>query len=193
MPWDVARAALALAVAKSSNFQSRVRHLDAGRHGGSRPKPPDMIVWHATEGGSLDDAITWVDRVLNTGETPSSFHYGIAVDGTIVRLVHPDFIAWHAGRSSYPGRQPAQLGAFDSVNARSVGIEFTTIDTDASELAAAQLESGYWLAKVLKAEYPTIRIHQAHREVAPGRKTDPLPSVLPMMGWRADIYTAFGP
>lgn len=193
MTWDVARAAAALAVAKSQNLQSRVTRLDAGRHGGKRRTPPDMIVWHATESDSLSESISWVDRVLDTGESPTSFHYGIAADGQIVRLVHPGWIAWHAGRSSYPGRFPNELGITDSVNSRSIGIEFTTFDYPTSVLTPSQLESGYWLAKVLKAEYPTIAIHQAHREVAPGRKFDPDAAVLPMLGWRADILAAFGP
>lgn len=193
MPWDVARATAALAVAKSQNLQSRVTRLDAGRHGGPRTTPPDMIVWHATESDSLSESISWVDRILDSGESPTSFHYGIAQDGQIVRLVHPDYVAWHAGASAYPGLPPDRLPIGASVNRRSVGIEFTTPDYDTSTLTQAQLESGYWLAKVLKAEYPTIRIHQAHREVAPIRKTDPANAVLPMLGWRTDIYAAFGP
>lgn len=188
---DTARAL----VLSGASRQALVTHHpdDETPHGPARSKPPDMIVWHATEGDTLADAISWVDRVLQRGESPTSFHYGIAQDGAIARLVNPDLIAWHAGRSSYPGKLPADLQPWESCNARSIGIEMVTPDLPTDGLTSDQLVSGLWLAKVLQASYPTIRFHVAHREIAPGRKTDPDPAVLPMSFWRSAIAVVAPP
>lgn len=97
-----------------------------------------------------------------------SAHLLIKRAGEITQYVAFDKRAWHAGVSSYQGRERC--------NEFSIGIELEGADdipyTDAQyrQLAAA-------IAALLKA-YPTLskRHIVGHRDIAPERKTDPGPA-----------------
>ena len=55
----------------------------------------------------------------------------LAEDGTAYRLVPEDRIAWHAGRSSWRGRE--------TLNATSIGIEIVNLHGDRHDYPAAQI------------------------------------------------------
>jgi AmpD protein len=97
-----------------------------------------------------------------------SSHLLIRRDGEIVQYVPFGARAWHAGASSFAGRERC--------NDYSVGVELEGTDTvpytdpQYAALAAA--------TRALMAAYPAITPDRiaGHSEVAPGRKTDPGPA-----------------
>lgn len=97
-----------------------------------------------------------------------SSHFLIRRDGELVQYVPCDKRAWHAGQSSWQGR--------DNCNDFSIGIELEGDDhvpyTDAQYLALARL------IMLLREVYPGIEAHAVtgHEHIAPGRKTDPGPA-----------------
>ena len=93
-----------------------------------------------------------------------SSHFLVRRDGEVVQFVPPDKRAWHAGASSWRGRERC--------NDFSVGIELEGTDDDA--FTAAQYQSLVSVIRKLQQQFP-IRDIAAHSEIAPGRKTDPGP------------------
>ena len=93
-----------------------------------------------------------------------SAHYFIRRDGTLIRFVDPDLRAWHAGVSSWQGRERC--------NDFSIGIELEGCDTLPFE--AAQYEQLARLVAELETRYPVEAV-VGHSDIAPGRKTDPGP------------------
>jgi len=93
-----------------------------------------------------------------------SAHYFIRRDGTLIRFVDPDLRAWHAGVSSWQGRERC--------NDFSIGIELEGCDTLPFE--SAQYEQLARLVAELEKRYP-IEAVVGHSDIAPGRKTDPGP------------------
>ncbi|MFA7270344.1 MAG: 1,6-anhydro-N-acetylmuramyl-L-alanine amidase AmpD [Sterolibacterium sp.] len=93
-----------------------------------------------------------------------SAHFLIRRDGTLVQFVPCDKRAWHAGVSSWKGR--------DRCNDFSIGIELEGCDELPFE--DAQYLALEYLLEVLKRSYPLTDI-AGHAEIAPGRKTDPGP------------------
>jgi len=94
-----------------------------------------------------------------------SSHLLIRRDGEVVQYVPFHRRAWHAGASSYKGRERC--------NDFSIGIELEGMDDEAYE--AAQYHQ---LAKVIASlckHYPSLSAQHlvGHSDVAPGRKTDP--------------------
>lgn len=93
-----------------------------------------------------------------------SAHLFIERSGAITQFVNFSERAWHAGRSSYLGR--------NECNDYSIGIElegsdFTTF-TDIQYLVLAEVIQAIYQA------YPKTRRHlTGHSDIAPGRKTDP--------------------
>jgi AmpD protein len=93
-----------------------------------------------------------------------SAHFFIRRDGVIVQFVSADQRAWHAGQSSWAGR--------DNCNDFSIGIELEGCDTQ--PFADAQYAALWPLLDGLSQRYPIAAI-AGHSHVAPGRKTDPGP------------------
>lgn len=93
-----------------------------------------------------------------------SAHYFIRRDGEVIRFVDPDKRAWHAGLSSWCGRERC--------NDFSIGIELEGCDTVPFE--AVQYERLAALVRDLAGRYP-IEAVVGHSDIAPGRKTDPGP------------------
>jgi len=93
-----------------------------------------------------------------------SAHFFIRRDGGLVQFVAADMRAWHAGVSSWRGRERC--------NDFSIGIELEGCDTMPFE--AAQYARLAALVAVLAAHYPIEEV-VGHSDVAPGRKTDPGP------------------
>ncbi len=93
-----------------------------------------------------------------------SAHFFIRRDGALMQFVSADARAWHAGTSSWRGRERC--------NDFSIGIELEGCDTRAFE-TAQYARLGELLA-VLRAHYPIEEV-VGHSDIAPGRKTDPGP------------------
>ena len=91
-----------------------------------------------------------------------SAHFLVRRDGTIVQFVLTVLRAWHAGVSSFEGRERC--------NDFSIGIELEGTDTLA--YTDAQYARLAVLADAIRARH-AIRAVQGHEHIAPGRKTDP--------------------
>jgi len=94
-----------------------------------------------------------------------SAHFFIRRDGSLVQFVPCDRRAWHAGVSSWKGRERC--------NDFSIGIELEGTDTRAyTKRQYARLAS---LVRSLRHRYPGVDL-AGHSEIALGRKTDPGPA-----------------
>lgn len=93
-----------------------------------------------------------------------SAHFFIRRDGALLQFVPCALRAWHAGQSSWCGRERC--------NDYSIGIELE--GTDELAFSDAQYEQLGALARALHARYP-ITASVGHSDIAPGRKTDPGP------------------
>ena len=93
-----------------------------------------------------------------------SSHFFIRRDGRVIQFVPCGKRAWHAGISSWCGRERC--------NDFSVGIEMEGCDDLPFE--SAQYDRLAWLVSLLERAYP-IRDVVGHFDIAPGRKTDPGP------------------
>ena len=93
-----------------------------------------------------------------------SAHFLVRRDGAIVQFVPCGSRAWHAGASSWDGRERC--------NDFSIGVELE--GTDEAPFEDAQYASLAALTDALAAAYP-LRLVAGHSDVAPGRKSDPGP------------------
>lgn len=97
-----------------------------------------------------------------------SSHVLIRRDGELVQYLPFTQRAWHAGQSSYQGRE--------GCNDFAIGIELEGADDIPYE--EAQYQRLAELIKILQRAYPGISADAVtgHEHVAPGRKTDPGPA-----------------
>lgn len=93
-----------------------------------------------------------------------SAHFFIRRSGELIQFVPGDCRAWHAGASSWQGRERC--------NDFSIGVELEGCDEQCFE--TAQYETLNRLIAALKQRYPISAI-AGHSDIAPGRKTDPGP------------------
>ncbi len=93
-----------------------------------------------------------------------SSHFLIRRDGSLIQFVSADKRAWHAGASSFNGR--------DGCNDFSVGIELE--GTDFVSFEPEQYETLVSLTHALCHRYP-LKTITGHQHIAPVRKTDPGP------------------
>jgi len=91
-----------------------------------------------------------------------SAHFLIARTGHITQFVSSDARAWHAGVSSFEGREQC--------NDFSVGIELE--GTDTAPFTEEQYASLTALTACLRERY-ALRAVRGHSDIAPRRKTDP--------------------
>ncbi|HEZ3013688.1 TPA: 1,6-anhydro-N-acetylmuramyl-L-alanine amidase AmpD [Neisseria meningitidis] len=91
-----------------------------------------------------------------------SSHFLIKRDGETVQFVSCDNMAYHAGVSSFGGREKC--------NAFSIGIELEGCDFE--PFAEAQYRSLEALLDAICRRYPVTAV-TGHQDIAPGRKTDP--------------------
>ncbi|MDQ6621202.1 MAG: 1,6-anhydro-N-acetylmuramyl-L-alanine amidase AmpD [Pseudomonadota bacterium] len=94
-----------------------------------------------------------------------SAHFLIGRDGDLVQFVPCRARAWHAGISSWSGRERC--------NDFSVGVELEGSDDE--PYAAAQYATLSRLVRALLARYPVTDV-VGHSDIAPGRKSDPGPA-----------------
>jgi AmpD protein len=142
---------------------------------------PSLIVVHGISLPAGEFGGPWIDRLF-TGNLPASAHASFADiaalrvsahavirrDGTITQYVAFGARAWHAGKSSYQGRE--------ACNDFSVGIEL-----EGSDQIPYQAPQYLHLSRLILAlceAYPTLSVARlvGHSDIAPGRKTDPGPS-----------------
>ena len=93
-----------------------------------------------------------------------SAHFFVRRDGRTLQFVSCDERAWHAGASSWRGR--------DNCNDWSIGIELEGLEGQGFE--PAQYRQLAVLLRALAGHYP-IAEAVGHEHVAPGRKSDPGP------------------
>jgi AmpD protein len=142
---------------------------------------PTLLVVHGISLPEGEFGGPWIDRLF-TGDLPAGAHPSFAAvatlrvsahalirrDGATTQYVVFGARAWHAGNSSYRGRE--------ACNDFSVGIELEGADrvayTEEQYCSLAQL-----IASLCTA-YPTLSARElvGHSDIAPGRKTDPGPA-----------------
>ena len=93
-----------------------------------------------------------------------SAHFFIRRDGALIQFVPCALRAWHAGASTWMGRERC--------NDFSIGIELE--GSDDAAFTEAQYAALIPLVQQLRQAYP-IRAVVGHSDIAPGRKTDPGP------------------
>lgn len=141
----------------------------------------DLIVIHGISLPPGQYGGPWIDALFTNSLDPDahpyfagiyqlrvSSHLLIRRDGELVQYVPFHRRAWHAGVSSYEGR--------DRCNDFSIGIELEGSDEDPYDIRQYQR-----LADVVAAlvqAYPKLGSSRlaGHSDIAPGRKTDPGPA-----------------
>jgi AmpD protein len=111
-----------------------------------------------------------------------SAHFFLRRDGVLLQFVSCDQRAWHAGASSWRGR--------DNCNDYSIGIELEGLEGDHFE--PVQYERLAKLLRVLQTRYGRFDV-AGHEHVAPGRKCDPgpgfdWPGLIGRLRWRAERF-----
>jgi N-acetylmuramoyl-L-alanine amidase len=128
------------------------------------PRPPNTsintLVIHHTDMTSAEGAL----NRLRSKEIGVSCHYLIGRSGEVYQLVDDLDRAYHAGESSWRGKE--------QVNDFSLGIELD--NNGVSQFAELQIESLIALSQNLMKKFPIEpRNIVAHADIAPNRKIDP--------------------
>jgi N-acetyl-anhydromuramoyl-L-alanine amidase len=113
-----------------------------------------------------------------------SSHFYIEQSGKLWQFVSCEDRAWHAGQSSFMGR--------DNCNDFSVGIELEGLEGQTFE--PAQYKCLAALCQQLRARYPIAHVI-GHEHIAPGRKFDPGPGfdwqgLQKTVGWPPQYFPA---
>jgi N-acetyl-anhydromuramoyl-L-alanine amidase len=149
-------------------------------HADERPAGvmPELIVVHGISLPPGEYGGPWIEQLFTAGLAPDahpffaqvadlrvSAHALVRRDGKVVQFVPFYQRAWHAGPSSWQGR--------DNCNDYSIGIELE--GTDDSPYEPAQYTVLAALIHALRDAYPTLSPERVvgHSDVAPGRKSDP--------------------
>lgn len=143
--------------------------------------PPELIVVHGISLPPDEYGGPWIDRLFTNTLPPDAHPYFATVaalrvsshllvrrDGELVQYVPFHLRAWHAGASSYCGRERC--------NDFSIGIELEGSDERAYEPAQYRALSS--VVRALCRAYPSLSPERiaGHSDIAPGRKTDPGPA-----------------
>lgn len=159
------------------------------------PITPFIALIHYTAGGHADTTASW----CSTPESKVSYHFIIDRGGKLIQMVPCNFMAWHAGRSTWEGRK--------DINFHSIGIGLAnhghmTPAFQGAPLALnntvyaghksnpnlkmhwekfypPQIQTLYVLLCALVDNYG-IKIVLGHDDVAPDRKIDPGPAFPPL-------------
>lgn len=179
-----------------NGWYSLAQRLESPNFG---PRPPqvsvDLIVIHSISlppgiyGGNnvqrfLTNQLPWDEHPYyeTIRGLEVSCHFYIDREGVSWQFVSCDDRAWHAGISTYRGR--------DNCNDYSIGIELEGLDGDTFE--AVQYKALGNLCIELKAHYPIAQV-TGHEQVAPGRKFDPGKGfdwhlLQKVLGWSAKCF-----
>ncbi|HEY6642386.1 1,6-anhydro-N-acetylmuramyl-L-alanine amidase AmpD [Povalibacter sp.] len=141
----------------------------------------DLIVVHGISLPPDEFGGPWIDLLFTNQLPPEQHPYFAAIagrkvsshllirrDGEMVQYVPFQRRAWHAGVSSYDGRERC--------NDFSIGIELEGTDDCAYE--PVQYRALSRVIRQLLAAYPALSSRRiaGHSDIAPGRKTDPGPA-----------------
>jgi AmpD protein len=174
--------AVAAGIDTQSGWMRGARHVPSPNFD-ERPDGilPELIVVHGISLPPEEFGGPWIDRLFTNTLPPAehpyfekikglkvSTHLMIRRDGELVQYVPFHRRAWHAGTSSYQGRERC--------NDFSVGIELEGADEIAYEPAQYRMLSA--AIHALCAAYPSLSPARiaGHCDIAPGRKTDPGPA-----------------
>lgn len=174
-------ASSAVRVNGDHRLEPDVRRLDSP-HSDERPAADDiaLVVLHNISLPPGEFGGSWIDHLfcgtLDTTQHPYfqtlrglrvSAHLCIFRDGSVTQYVPFHRRAWHAGVSSWQGRERC--------NDFSIGVELEGSDHTAFEPAQYARLAQVLLA--LFAHYPGLGSQRltGHSHIAPGRKTDPGP------------------
>lgn len=132
----------------------------------NRRRPDDItaIVIHSTANSSLERVVDW----FNNPSSQVSAHYTIGKDGQIVQHVQDMHRAWHAGRSTWRGRE--------GCNDYTLGIELVNLNDGNDPYPEAQHRANLALCAYLADKYNISPDNiMGHLDIAlpPGRKSDP--------------------
>ena len=142
---------------------------------------PELIVVHGISLPPGEFGGPWIEQLFTGGLDPGAHPYFTAIaamrvsshllvrrNGEVVQFVPFGLRAWHAGPSSWQGRQ--------ACNDFSIGIEMEGTDDGAYEAAQYQTLAG--LITALCQAYPTLARERVvgHSDIAPDRKSDPGPA-----------------
>jgi len=111
-----------------------------------------------------------------------SAHFFVRRSGELWQFVSCDDRAWHAGKSSWRGRE--------NCNDCSIGIELEGLEGEAFE--PPQYEALSVLCSALGTRYPIAHV-AGHEHIAPGRKQDPgagfdWRELTASLGWPASMF-----
>jgi len=138
----------------------------------------DLIVLHAISLPAGEFGCRFIEQlflgVLDVDEHPGllglqgvrvSAHFLVDREGCVTQFVPVSMRAWHAGESSWLGK--------DNCNDYSVGIEI--IGDEVQPFTPAQYRETARLCRLLMRKFPSISRDRivGHSHVAPGRKWDP--------------------
>ena len=168
-------------IEKETGVVVGARFVDSPNHD-ARPdnEPPSLLVIHGISLPPGEFGGPWIDALFTNTLDPQahpyfagihalrvSSHLLIRRDGELVQYVPFDKRAWHAGLSSYQGRERC--------NDFSIGIELE--GTDEAPYEAAQYRVLAECVAALLAAYPQLSAERitGHSDIAPGRKSDPGP------------------
>ena len=122
---------------------------------------------HERRGVVIHHTVMAYEQTISYMLDPSSrvsYHTIVAKTGERCGLVHDEHIAWHAGVSSFRGR--------DHCNAFLLGLAFEG-DTYREPLTKVQIDSALeWVAYRWKRYGWSSASFADHRQIAPGRKDD---------------------
>ncbi len=142
--------------------------------------PIDLLVIHSISLPPGEFGGPWIDDLFLNRLDPSarpyfrqiadlrvSAHLLIRRDGSLTQYIPLHLRAWHAGKSSFLGR--------DNCNDYAIGIELE--GTDERPFDDAQYTSLLLATQQIMQYYPAITAERitGHSTIAPGRKTDPGP------------------
>ncbi|MGD2082604.1 MAG: 1,6-anhydro-N-acetylmuramyl-L-alanine amidase AmpD [Chromatiales bacterium] len=142
--------------------------------------PVDLLVIHAISLPPGEYGGHWIDALFQNRLDPDghpyfreiaglrvSAHLLIRRDGELVQYVPLDRRAWHAGPSSFEGRE--------ACNDFSIGIELE--GTDEGTFTDAQYRTLVAATREIMARFPRVTPERiaGHSDIAPGRKRDPGP------------------
>ena len=140
----------------------------------------DLIIVHGISLPPGEFGGPWIDLLFTNRLPPDAHPYFAAIadrkvsshllirrDGEVVQYVPFHRRAWHAGVSSYEGREKC--------NDFSIGIELEGTDDNAYEPVQYRVLSS--VIRQLLGAYPELSARRiaGHSDIAPGRKTDPGP------------------
>ena len=171
-----------LQVDLDSGLMRGVRYVASPNHD-ARPSgvEAELIVVHGISLPPGEFGGPWIDHLFNNtlpseahpyfaevGALRVSTHLLIRRDGTLTQYVKFTDRAWHAGPSSYAGRE--------ACNDFSIGIELEGTDTLAYD--PLQYQALAAAVAALCAAYPHLSSARlvGHSDISPGRKTDPGPA-----------------